>query len=83
MRVRIDYFFGSKTSKDSPTLRRESRVVGEFLDGALMRDFGGIRAGLVPSPSIIADEPQRQAGVDCLGSLEGTHARFFAVTVER
>jgi len=48
-----------------------------------MRAFGEIGAGLFPAPSIIADELKRQAGVDCLGSLEGTRAHFYAVTVER
>ena len=47
-----------------------------------MRSFGEIGAGLFPAPSTIADE-LKQAGVDCLGSLEGTHARYYAVTVQR
>jgi len=61
----------------------QPRVVGEFEDGALMRAFGEIGAGLFPAPSIIADDLERQAGVECLGSLEGTRARYYAVTVER
>ncbi len=61
----------------------QPRVVGEFEDGALMRAFGEIGAGLFPAPSIIADDLKRQAGVECLGSLEGTHARYYAITVER
>jgi len=61
----------------------QPRVVGEFEDGALMKAFGEAGAGLFPAPSIIADDLKRQAGVDCLGSLEGTRARYYAVTVER
>jgi LysR family transcriptional activator of nhaA len=57
--------------------------VGEFEDGALMKAFGETGAGLFPAPSIIADDLERQAGVDCLGSLEGTRAHYYAVTVER
>ncbi len=61
----------------------QPRVVGEFEDGALMKAFGEIGAGLFPAPLIIADDLERQYGVECLGSLEGTHARYYAVTVER
>ena len=61
----------------------QPRVVGEFEDGALMRAFGEIGAGLFPAPSILAEDLERQAGVDCLGSLEGTRACYYAVTVER
>jgi len=61
----------------------QPRVVGEFEDGALMRAFGEVGAGLFPAPSIVADDIERQADVDCLGSLEGTRARYYAVTVER
>ena len=48
-----------------------------------MRSFGEIGAGLFPAPSTIAEELERQASVTCLGTLEGTHVRYFAVTVER
>ena len=61
----------------------QPRVVGEFEDGALMKAFGQIGAGLFPAPLMIAEELNRQYGVECLGSLEGTHARYYAVTVER
>jgi len=61
----------------------QPRVVGEFEDGALMKAFGEIGAGLFPAPSIIADDLKRQADVDCLGTLEGTRVRYYAVTVER
>ncbi|MCP4205209.1 MAG: transcriptional activator NhaR [bacterium] len=61
----------------------QPRVVGEFEDGALMKAFGEIGAGLFPAPLIIAEDLKRQYGVECLGSLEGTHARYYAVTVER
>ena len=61
----------------------QPRVVGEFEDGALMRSFGEIGAGLFPAPSIVADDLKQQAGMECLGSLEDTHARYYAVTVER
>jgi len=61
----------------------QPRVVGEFEDGALMKAFGETGAGLFPAPLIIADDLERQYGVECLGSLEGTHARYYAVTVER
>ena len=61
----------------------QPKVVGEFEDGALMKAFGQIGAGLFPAPSMIAEDLRRQYGVECLGSLEGTHASYYAVTVER
>ncbi len=61
----------------------QPRVVGEFEDGALMRAFGEIGAGLFPAPSITANDLKRRAGVDHLGSLVGTHVSYYAVTVER
>ena len=61
----------------------QPRVVGEFDDGALMKAFGEIGAGLFPAPLIIAHDLKRQHGVECLGPLEGTHARYYVVTVER
>lgn len=61
----------------------QPRVAGVFEDGALMKDFGRIGVGLFPAPMTIADELRRQYGVECLGALEGTHARYYAVTVER
>ncbi|MDH3744940.1 MAG: transcriptional activator NhaR [Acidobacteriota bacterium] len=61
----------------------QPRVVGEFEDSALMKAFGEIGTGLFPAPLLIADDLERQHGVKCLGSLEGTYARYYAVTVER
>ena len=61
----------------------QTRVVGEFEDGALMKAFGEIGAGLFPAPLTDADDLKRQHGVECLGALEGTHARYYGVTVER
>ena len=61
----------------------QPRVAGVFEDGALMKDFGRIGVGLFPAPLTIADDLKRQYGVECVGTLEGTHARYYAVTVER
>lgn len=61
----------------------QPRVVGEFEDSALMKAFGETGIGLVPAPSIIADDLKRPHGLECLGSLEGVQVRYYAVTVER
>jgi LysR family transcriptional activator of nhaA len=63
--------------------RVQPRVTGVFEDGALMKAFGQIGAGLFPAPLTIADDLRRQYGVEYVGSLEGSHARYYAVTVER
>ena len=61
----------------------QPRVAGVFEDGALMKAFGQIGVGLFPAPLTISDDLRRQYGVEWVGSLEGTHARYYAVTVER
>ena len=61
----------------------QPRVVGEFEDGALMKAFGETGAGLFPAPLTAADDLGRRHGVECLGTLEATYARYYGVTIER
>ena len=59
------------------------RIVGEFDDSALMKEFGQVGAGLFISPSVIADDITRQYGVEDLGELPGLNERFYVVSTER
>lgn len=63
--------------------RIDTRIVGEFDDTALMKAFGGAGAGIFPAPAAIADEVQRQFGVEIVGRVDGVEARYFAISVER
>jgi LysR family transcriptional activator of nhaA len=79
---------------ESTTLRRSldqwferekirPRVVAEFEDSALLKVFGQAGHGLFPAPAAIAKEVQAQYAVRRVGSLEGVHERFYAISVER
>jgi LysR family transcriptional activator of nhaA len=59
------------------------RIVAEFDDHALMKEFGGGGAGVFPVPGAVVTEVIRQYGVELLGRLPQVRARYFAVTTER
>ena len=59
------------------------RIVGEFDDSALMKDFGKAGAGLFPAPAAIRQEVESQYGVHWLGETLDMRERFYAISVER
>ncbi len=59
------------------------RVVGEFEDSALLKEFGQTGLGIFPTPSIILDEIQGEYRVRPVGRLEEVRERFYAISVER
>jgi len=59
------------------------RIVGEFDDGALLKAFGRAGAGVFASPSVIAEQVQRQYGVVAIGRTEAVREAFYAISVER
>jgi LysR family transcriptional activator of nhaA len=59
------------------------RIVGEFDDIALMKEFGGGGAGLFPMPSAVLPEVKRQYGVDLVARIPTVRVRYYAVTSER
>lgn len=59
------------------------RVVAEFDDSALMKEFGAGGAGLFPVPAAVLPEVKRQYKIDVLGRLPKQKARYYAVTTER
>jgi LysR family transcriptional activator of nhaA len=61
----------------------EPRVVGEFSDSALLKEFGMGGAGLFAAPSVVAGEVRRLYRVKSLGELGGIREAFYAITVER
>jgi len=59
------------------------RVVAEFDDSALLKEFGSGGAGVFPIPAAVLPDVKRQYGVESLGILESVRCRFYAITAQR
>ena len=59
------------------------RVVGEFDDSALAKEFGRHGAGIFVGPTVLAAEIQQRFKVKSLGAAKGVFDEFFAISVER
>ena len=59
------------------------RVVAEFDDSALMKEFGAGGAGVFPVMSAVIAEVQNQYRIEPLGHLAGANVRYYVVTTER
>ncbi|MGV8920661.1 MAG: transcriptional activator NhaR [Pseudomonas sp.] len=64
-------------------LKIQPRIVGEFDDSALMKAFGQSGSGIFIAPSVIADEVQKQFGVQMIGQTDAVTESFYAISVER
>ena len=56
----------------------QPKIVGEFDDSALMQAFGQSGSGIFIGPSVIADEVQRQYGVEVIGQTDAVSESFYA-----
>ncbi|MDZ4821632.1 MAG: LysR family transcriptional regulator [Planctomycetota bacterium] len=61
----------------------QPKVVGQFYDSALLKEFGSAGVGLFPGPTAIEREIQRQYRVSVVGRIEEIRERFYAITVQR
>lgn len=59
------------------------RVIAEFDDMALMKEFGGGGGGVFPVPSAMLADLERQYGVELVGHLDDVRVRYYVVTTER
>ena len=59
------------------------RIVAEFDDSALMKEFGGGGSGLFPVPAAVVPDLERQYGVELVGILPDARVRYYVVTTER
>lgn len=59
------------------------RVIAEFDDSALMKEFASGGAGLVPIPSAVLAEVERQYRLELVGRLKSSKLRYYVVTTER
>jgi len=61
----------------------QPRIVGEFDDSALMKEFGKGGAGLFIMPSAVLPEVTEQFQVELVGRVPNLAIRYYAVTTER
>ena len=59
------------------------RVVGEFEDGALLREFGTAGHGVFVTPTMVEAPLLRAHGLRAVGRTEAVRARVYAVSAER
>ncbi|NOY89760.1 MAG: transcriptional activator NhaR [Deltaproteobacteria bacterium] len=59
------------------------RIIAEFEDSALLKQFGQHGEGLFAGPTAVEQEICEQYGVVVLGRTERVVERFYAITVER
>ena len=63
--------------------RLSPRIVGEFDDGALMKDFGRAGIGFFPGPALLIEEICSHYRVRCIGGTDEIRESFWAISVER
>ena len=61
----------------------QPKIVGEFDDSALAKEFGRRGAGIFVAPTVITKEIEAQYGVKAVGVAHEVTVEFFAITVER
>jgi LysR family transcriptional activator of nhaA len=59
------------------------RIVAEFDDSALLKEFGHGGAGLFPVPAAVLREVKQQYNVEVVGRLDEVRTRFYAITLQR
>lgn len=63
--------------------RLRPRVIGEFEDYALLREFARAGKGLIPVPDVIGRQFRDESGLAVLGPARPVEAEFYAVTLHR
>jgi LysR family transcriptional activator of nhaA len=59
------------------------RIVGEFDDSALAKDFGEMGMGIFAAPTVIEAEVRRHYRVRVVGRADAVRQQFYAISVER
>ncbi|MBL8851466.1 MAG: LysR family transcriptional regulator, partial [Planctomycetaceae bacterium] len=59
------------------------RIVGEFDDSALIKEFGSGGAGIYPLPAAVVREARQQYFVSHVGTLADVRVRYYAITTDR
>lgn len=63
--------------------RIRPRVIGEFDDGALLKEFGEAGTGIFCMPSSVATQIKKQYSVSEIGRTSAVVEQFYAISVER
>lgn len=63
--------------------RLTPRILAEFDDSALLKEFGHGGIGLFPVPAAVLTEVKQQYNVEFVGQLEEVRLRFYAITMQR
>ncbi len=64
-------------------IRIRPRIIAEFEDSALLKQFGHHGEGLFPGPTAIEAQIIEQYGVRVVGRTDRIKERYYAITVER
>lgn len=75
LRRALDHWF------DAESL--QPRIIAEFDDSALMKEFGYVGRGIFPVPSAVLEDVKRRYGVRLVGRVPAVRARYYAVTTLR
>ncbi|WP_136419701.1 transcriptional activator NhaR [Herbaspirillum sp. ST 5-3] len=75
LRPRLLRWFGKE--------RIRPRIVGEFDDGALLKEFGEAGVGIFAAPIAVAAQVKKQYGVQEIGRTDALTEQFYAISVER
>ena len=59
------------------------RIVAEFDDSALAKDFGKEGMGVFAAPAVIEAEVRQQYGVRVVGRSDAVRQQFYAISIER
>jgi LysR family transcriptional activator of nhaA len=59
------------------------RIVGEFEDSAMLKQFGADGFGVFVGPTAVEDEIARQYGAEVIGRADRIRERFYAISLER
>jgi LysR family transcriptional regulator, transcriptional activator of nhaA len=59
------------------------KIVAEFEDSALLKDFGSSGLGIFAAPTVVQEEVSRQYGVKVLGHADQVHEQYYAISGSR
>lgn len=59
------------------------RIIGEFDDSALMKEFGQAGIGVFAAPAAIRNEIEKKHAVIPIGRIDDVMVRYYAISVER
>jgi LysR family transcriptional regulator, transcriptional activator of nhaA len=61
----------------------QPRIIGEFEDYALLREFARAGRGIAPIPDVLEQQFRRESGLEIVGPAVGVQAQFYAISLER